>query len=83
MAAAGAAMTHVDASRRAIAWARGERRRRKGSADRPIRWITEDARASYVQREVRRGSAYEIILKGTEIRTPGPTANAAAVRGPA
>jgi 23S rRNA (cytosine1962-C5)-methyltransferase len=60
MAAAGAAVTHVDASKKAVAWAR-ENAELAGLADRPIRWITEDAR-KYVQREVRRGSQYEGII---------------------
>ncbi|THD65012.1 class I SAM-dependent methyltransferase [Phenylobacterium sp.] len=60
MAAAGAAVTHVDASKRAVAWAR-ENAELSGLAERPIRWITEDAR-KYVQREVRRGSTYEGII---------------------
>ena len=60
MAAAGAAVTHVDASKKAVAWAR-ENAELSGLAERPIRWITEDAR-KYVQREVRRGSKYEGII---------------------
>jgi 23S rRNA (cytosine1962-C5)-methyltransferase len=60
MAAAGAAVTHVDASKKAVAWAR-ENAELAALADRPIRWITEDAR-KYVQREVRRGSQYEGII---------------------
>ena len=60
MAAAGAAVTHVDASKRAVGWAR-ENAELSGLAERPIRWITEDAR-KYVQREVRRGSRYEGII---------------------
>ncbi|MBX3483127.1 class I SAM-dependent methyltransferase [Phenylobacterium sp.] len=60
MAAAGAAVTHVDASKKAVAWAR-ENAELSGLADRPVRWITEDAR-KYVQREVRRGSTYEGIV---------------------
>ena len=60
MAATGAAVTHVDASKRAVAWAR-ENAALSGLAERPIRWITEDAR-KYVQREVRRGSKYEGII---------------------
>ncbi|WP_411286686.1 class I SAM-dependent methyltransferase [Phenylobacterium sp.] len=60
MAAAGAAVTHVDASKKAIQWAR-ENAELSGLADRPIRWITEDAR-KYVQREVRRGSRYDGII---------------------
>jgi 23S rRNA (cytosine1962-C5)-methyltransferase len=60
MAQAGAAVTHVDASKRAVTWAR-ENAELSGLSDRPIRWITEDAR-KYVQREVRRGSKYEGII---------------------
>ena len=60
MAAAGAAVTHVDASKKAVGWAR-ENAALSGLADRPIRWITEDAR-KYVQREVRRGSKYEGVI---------------------
>jgi 23S rRNA (cytosine1962-C5)-methyltransferase len=60
MAAAGAAVTHVDASKKAVGWAR-ENAELSGLADRPIRWITEDAR-KYVQREARRGSRYEGII---------------------
>lgn len=60
MAAAGAAVTHVDASKKAVGWAR-ENAELAGLADRPIRWIVEDAR-KYVQREARRGSRYEGII---------------------
>ncbi|WP_041373423.1 RsmD family RNA methyltransferase [Phenylobacterium zucineum] len=60
MAAAGAAVTHVDASKKAVAWARENAEASKLS-DRPIRWIVEDARR-YVQREVRRGSKYDGII---------------------
>jgi 23S rRNA (cytosine1962-C5)-methyltransferase len=59
-AAAGAQVTHLDASKRAVGWAR-ENADLGGLADRPIRWLTEDAR-KYVQREVRRGSRYDGII---------------------
>jgi 23S rRNA (cytosine1962-C5)-methyltransferase len=59
-AAAGASVTHVDASKRAISWAR-ENAELSGLSDRPVRWICEDARR-YVQREARRGSQYEGII---------------------
>jgi 23S rRNA (cytosine1962-C5)-methyltransferase len=58
MAAAGAAVTHVDASKRAVAWAR-ENAELSGIST--IRWIVEDAK-KYVAREVRRGSTYEGII---------------------
>lgn len=60
MAAAGAAVTHVDASKKAVAWAR-ENAALSGLAERPVRWIVEDAK-KYVAREVRRGSTYEGII---------------------
>jgi 23S rRNA (cytosine1962-C5)-methyltransferase len=59
-ASAGATVTHVDASKKAIGWAR-ENAELSGLADRPIRWICEDARR-YVQREVRRGAQYDGII---------------------
>ena len=59
-AAAGASVTHVDASRRAVGWAR-ENAALSGLADRPVRWICEDAR-KYVAREVRRGVKYDGII---------------------
>ena len=59
-AAAGAAVTHVDASKRAVGWAR-ENAELSGLADRPVRWLIEDAR-KWVQREVRRGSLYDGII---------------------
>ena len=59
-AAAGAAVTHVDASKKAVGWAR-ENAELSGLAERPIRWIVEDAR-KYVAREVRRGSRYDGII---------------------
>ncbi len=59
-AAAGATVTHVDASRKAVAWAR-ENAAVSGLEGAPIRWICEDAR-KYVQRELRRGSRYDGII---------------------
>ena len=59
-AAAGAAVTHVDASKRAIGWAR-DNAALAGMADKPIRWICEDARR-YVQREVRRDARYDGVI---------------------
>jgi 23S rRNA (cytosine1962-C5)-methyltransferase len=59
-AAAGAEVTHVDASKKSVAWAR-ENAAHSGLAEAPIRWIVEDAR-KYVAREVRRGSKYQGII---------------------
>jgi 23S rRNA (cytosine1962-C5)-methyltransferase len=59
-AAAGAEVTHVDASKKAIGWAR-ENAALSEMEDKPIRWICEDAR-KYVGREVKRGSLYDGII---------------------
>lgn len=59
-AAAGAEVTHVDASKKAIGWAR-ENAQLSGLEDKPVRWICEDAR-KYVGREAKRGSRYEGII---------------------
>lgn len=59
-ARAGAEVTHVDASRKAIGWAR-ENQAVARLGDSPIRWICEDA-MKFVEREERRGSRYDIIL---------------------
>lgn len=60
MAGWGAAVTHVDASRPSVAWAR-QNAAANGMDDKPIRWIVEDARA-YARREVRRGRRYDGIV---------------------
>jgi 23S rRNA (cytosine1962-C5)-methyltransferase len=70
-AAAGAAVTHVDASKKSVAWAR-ENAELSGMSDRPIRWIVEDAR-KYVQREVRRESRYDGIILDPPKYGRGPT----------
>lgn len=59
-ARAGAHVTHVDASKKAIGWAR-ENQQLAGLTDKPIRWICEDA-LKFAGRELRRGSHYDIIL---------------------
>lgn len=59
-AKAGAAVTHVDASRKSVNWAR-ENQSLSGLNDRPIRWIVDDA-LKFAQREVRRGAQYDGIL---------------------
>ncbi len=59
-AKAGAEVTHVDASKKAIGWAR-ENQALGRAESLPIRWICEDA-MKFIQREARRGSQYDIIL---------------------
>lgn len=59
-AKAGAEVTHVDASKKAIQWAR-ENQSASVLDTAPIRWILDDAR-KFVAREVRRGRTYQCIL---------------------
>ena len=70
-AAAGASVTHLDASKKAIGWAR-ENAALSRLDDRPVRWICEDVRR-YVQRELRRGSQYEGIILDPPKYGRGPT----------
>lgn len=59
-AAAGVEVTHVDASRKAVALAR-DNQNLSGLRERPIRWIVEDA-MTFVKREARRGSRYDALM---------------------
>ncbi len=59
-AAAGASVTHVDASKKSVAWAR-ENQALSHLSEKPIRWIVEDA-LKYVQREARRGVKYDGVI---------------------
>lgn len=69
-ARAGASVTHVDASKKAIGWAR-ENQEMAGLLDRPIRWICDDA-LKFAQREQRRGNRYDIILLDPPAYGRGP-----------
>lgn len=59
-ASTGAEVTHLDASKKAIAWGK-ENQAASGMSDAKIRWILDDA-AKFVAREVRRGRTYHVIL---------------------
>ena len=59
-AQAGAAVTHVDASKGMVGWAK-ENAHSCGLADRPIRWIVDDC-VKFVEREIRRGNHYDAII---------------------
>ena len=69
-ARAGAHVTHVDASKKAIGWAR-ENQRVAGLDDAPIRWICDDAR-KFCARELRRGQVYDAILLDPPAYGRGP-----------
>ena len=60
LAAAGAKVTHVDASKKSVAWAR-ENQELSKLGDKPIRWIVDDA-LKFVERDVRRGTKYDGIV---------------------
>jgi 23S rRNA (cytosine1962-C5)-methyltransferase len=59
-ASAGAKVTHVDASKKSVSWAR-ENQTLSNLTDSPIRWIVDDA-LKFVQREARRGVKYDGII---------------------
>ena len=59
-ARAGAEVTHVDASKKAIAWGRENQTASKLDAAK-IRWLLDDA-SKFVARDVRRGKTYHVIL---------------------
>lgn len=56
----GAHVTHVDASKKALSWAR-QNQEISGLKGKPIRWILDDA-FKFVQRETRRNSSYDAII---------------------
>jgi 23S rRNA (cytosine1962-C5)-methyltransferase len=69
-AKAGAQVTHVDASKTAVAWAR-ENAALSGLETKPIRWITEDVLA-FVKREIKRGNTYDAIIMDPPAFGHGP-----------
>ena len=69
-AAAGAHVTHVDASKGMVAWAK-ENARSSGLADAPIRWIVDDC-VKFVEREIRRGNTYDAIIMDPPSYGRGP-----------
>lgn len=69
-ARAGAHVTHIDASKKAIGWAR-ENQELAGLDDKPVRWICEDA-VRFCEREVRRGNVYDGILLDPPAYGRGP-----------
>jgi 23S rRNA (cytosine1962-C5)-methyltransferase len=59
-AAAGADVVHIDAAQNSVQWAR-RNAEASSLADRPIRWIAEDA-VKFVERELRRGNRYDAVI---------------------
>ena len=69
-AAAGAQVTHVDASKGMVSWAR-ENAASSGLADRPVRWLVDDC-VKFVEREIRRGNHYDGIIMDPPSYGRGP-----------
>ena len=69
-AAAGAQVTHVDASKGMVAWAK-ENAASSGLSDAPIRWLVDDC-VKFVEREIRRGNKYDGIIMDPPSYGRGP-----------
>lgn len=70
MAHAGAAVTHVDASKGMVTWAK-ENAQASHLEDKPIRWLVDDCK-KFVEREIRRGNHYDAILMDPPSYGRGP-----------
>lgn len=69
-AEAGASVCHVDAAKGMVSWAR-ENAQASGLADKPIRWIVDDCK-KFVEREIRRGVRYDVIIMDPPSYGRGP-----------
>lgn len=69
-AAAGASVTHVDASKGMVGWAK-ENVASSGLSDAPVRWLVDDC-VKFVEREIRRGSKYDGIIMDPPSYGRGP-----------
>jgi len=69
-AAAGASVTHVDASRGMVSWAK-ENAVSSGLGDAPVRWLVDDC-VKFVEREIRRGSRYDAVIMDPPSYGRGP-----------
>ena len=69
-ARAGASVTHVDASKGMVQWAR-ENAAASNLAERPVRWLVDDC-VKFVQREIRRGNHYDGIIMDPPSYGRGP-----------
>ena len=69
-AAAGAAVTHVDASKGMVTWAK-ENALSSGLSNAPIRWLVDDC-VKFVEREIRRGNTYDGIIMDPPSYGRGP-----------
>lgn len=69
-AKAGAAVTHVDASKGMVTWAK-ENAAASGLGDAPIRYIVDDC-VKFVEREIRRGNQYDAVIMDPPSYGRGP-----------
>ncbi len=69
-AAAGAQVTHVDAAKGMVGWAK-ENAVASGLQDAPIRWLVDDC-GKFVEREIRRGNKYDGIIMDPPSYGRGP-----------
>ncbi len=69
-ASAGAQVTHVDASKGMVTWAK-ENAKSSGLSEAPIRWIVDDC-VKFVEREIRRGNTYDGIIMDPPSYGRGP-----------
>lgn len=69
-AKAGASVTHVDASKGMVGWAK-ENAKSSGLSEAPIRWIVDDC-VKFVEREIRRGNTYDAIIMDPPSYGRGP-----------
>ncbi len=67
---AGAQVVHVDASKGMVQWAK-ENAAASGVQDRSVRWIVDDC-IKFVQREIRRGNRYDILIMDPPSYGRGP-----------
>lgn len=69
-AAAGASVTHVDASKGMVGWAK-ENAASSGLSQAHIRWIVDDC-VKFAEREIRRGKTYDAIIMDPPSYGRGP-----------
>ncbi len=69
-AKAGASVTHVDASKGMVTWAK-ENAVSSGLGNAPIRWLVDDC-VKFVEREIRRGNTYDAIIMDPPSYGRGP-----------
>ena len=67
---AGAAVTHVDASKGMVTWAK-ENAISSDLGEKPIRWLVDDC-VKFVEREIRRGNKYDAIIMDPPSYGRGP-----------